>query len=232
MSIGKPLGVTYHWNAWDGDISPQTSNLNPTCEVRDDFIGVFDDYFQESMIDALVKYFDYASENKLTWTRSRFSVQDENIGLIAPEPNFFVNGDDVLLNKEWGASPIINQIQHNILPEYEKKFPSVSTIGRSQDVGLQINEIKLQRTKPGEGYHVLHCENGSRGVRDRFLAFMLYLNDVEEGGETEFPQQKCRFKPRKNRFLIWPAYFTHMHRGNFPISNDKYIATGWIEYGA
>ena len=61
--------------------------------------------------------------------------------------------------------------------------------------------------------------------------FMFYLNDVTEGGETEFLYQKCRFKPEKNTLLVWPSQFTHIHRGNPPLSNDKYIITGWIEYG-
>ena len=56
------------------------------------------------------------------------------------------------------------------------------------------------------------------------------MNDVEEGGELEFLHQNLRFKPRKGDFLIWPAHFTHMHRGNPPISNTKYIATGWYEW--
>jgi len=58
---------------------------------------------------------------------------------------------------------------------------------------------------------------------------MLYLNDNFEGGETEFIYQKDRIKPRKNRLLIWPAAYTHVHRGNPPINGDKYIITGWVE---
>jgi len=63
------------------------------------------------------------------------------------------------------------------------------------------------------------------------MAFMVYLNDIKEGGETEFLYQKCRFKPKRNTLLLWPSGFTHTHRGNPPISGDKYIITGWIEYG-
>jgi len=58
---------------------------------------------------------------------------------------------------------------------------------------------------------------------------MLYLNDDFEGGETEFIYQKDRIKPRKNRLVIWPATYTHVHRGNPPINGDKYIITGWVE---
>ena len=59
---------------------------------------------------------------------------------------------------------------------------------------------------------------------------MLYLNTVEEGGETEFLYQSVRFKPVKNTLLIWPAGYTHTHRGNPPLSNEKYIVTGWVEW--
>ena len=58
----------------------------------------------------------------------------------------------------------------------------------------------------------------------------MYLSDVEEGGELEFLYQNKRVKPKKGDFVVWPAYFTHMHRGNPPISDEKYIVTGWYQY--
>jgi len=58
----------------------------------------------------------------------------------------------------------------------------------------------------------------------------LYLNDVEEGGETEFLYVKRRVSAKKGRFVLWPAGFTHTHRGNPPLSGEKYIMTGWVEF--
>ena len=94
----------------------------------------------------------------------------------------------------------------------------------------RIFEGKVQKTTIGEGYHEFHCEVMGKGSRDRVLAWSLYLNDVEDGGETEFLYQSQRFKPKKGDFLVWPAGFTHTHRGNPPLSNDKYICTGWVEW--
>ncbi len=54
---------------------------------------------------------------------------------------------------------------------------------------------------------------------------MVYLNDVDSGGETEFLYQQLKIKPKRGRVVIWPGSFTHLHIGNHPMS-DKYIHTG------
>ena len=60
---------------------------------------------------------------------------------------------------------------------------------------------------------------------------MLYLNDIPEGeGETEFLWQGLRVQPKAGTMLIWPAFYTHTHRGNAVYSCSKYIATGWGLY--
>ena len=84
-----------------------------------------------------------------------------------------------------------------------------------------------QKTLQGQGYHVWHFENSSYQNSRRSVVWTVYLNDVEEGGETEFLYQSVRIKPKRGTVVIWPAHFTHIHRGNPPLSGDKYIATGW-----
>jgi len=59
---------------------------------------------------------------------------------------------------------------------------------------------------------------------------MIYLNDVMDGGHTEFPNQNKKFQPRIGDILIWPAYFTHSHRGITSLTQTKYIMTGWFTY--
>ena len=61
----------------------------------------------------------------------------------------------------------------------------------------------------------------------RMLVGMLYLNDVSKGGETEFYHQGVSIQPRQGTVVVWPAYFTHTHRGNPPVSNTKYIVNKW-----
>ena len=52
---------------------------------------------------------------------------------------------------------------------------------------------------------------------------MFYLNDVKEGGETEFYHQNLKVPPTQGSLVIFPAYFTHLHKGHIPITDDKYI---------
>lgn len=89
-------------------------------------------------------------------------------------------------------------------------------------------EVKLQRTPPKGGYHVWHCEQDCVAHASRILAWTIYLNDIPYNeGETEFLWQGVRVNPKAGRCAIWPAAFTHHHRGNPVYTHDKYIATGW-----
>ena len=117
-----------------------------------------------------------------------------------------------------------------LIEEYKKEYPFLNEISLWNIVSV----YKLQRYYPGEGYFVLHCENGGphpdKEMTKRMLAWMIYLNDVKDGGYTEFPTQNKKFQPRRGDVLIWPAYFTHPHRGITSKSQTKYIATGWFGF--
>jgi hypothetical protein len=89
-------------------------------------------------------------------------------------------------------------------------------------------QVKLQRTPPRGGYHIWHCEQDCVENGNRLLAWTIYLNDIPYNeGETEFLWQGVRVNPKAGRCVIWPAAFTHTHRGNPVYTCDKYIATGW-----
>lgn len=93
--------------------------------------------------------------------------------------------------------------------------------------------MKMQRTDPGGGYHLWHAEQGNGEYSHRVLVYMLYLNTLapEEAGETEFLYQQRRIQPVENTMVLWPATYTHAHRGNTVFGNtSKYIVTGWFYY--
>ena len=82
---------------------------------------------------------------------------------------------------------------------------------------------------PHQGYYKFHPDWGPQIglLSKRMLVGMAYLNDVHIGGETEFFHQKVSIQPTEGTVVVWPAYFTHLHKGHPPISNTKYILNKW-----
>lgn len=102
-----------------------------------------------------------------------------------------------------------------------------------KDGRIRGTMMKMQRTDPGGGYHLWHGEQGPGEHANRVLVYMLYLNTLEtnQAGETEFLYQQRRYSPVENTMVLWPAAFTHAHRGNTVFGDKaKYIVTGWFYY--
>jgi len=96
-----------------------------------------------------------------------------------------------------------------------------------------VTEVpNIQKYNPGQGFYVWHTErsNNTPPSSMRHLTYMTYLNDVEDGGGTEFYHQKIITKARKGLTLIWPVDWTFTHRGVVSQTQTKYIITGWYSY--
>ena len=89
---------------------------------------------------------------------------------------------------------------------------------------------KIQYYDKGWGFYKWHIENdGNPSVINRHLVFSTYLNDVEHGG-TEFLYQDCVTTAKKGSTIIFPAGWTHAHRGQISKNQEKYIITGWFNF--
>tara|TARA_B100000683_G_scaffold266710_1_gene299397 strand:+ start:889 stop:1470 length:582 start_codon:yes stop_codon:yes gene_type:complete len=93
-----------------------------------------------------------------------------------------------------------------------------------------IDEIKYQKFNP-PGHFDWHFEQGpAEHSKGRFLVWMIYLNTIKESGSTDFYYQQQSYQPQEGSLLMWPASFTHRHRGNPNLDTEKYIATGWFNF--
>ena len=88
--------------------------------------------------------------------------------------------------------------------------------------------FNIQHYPPKGGFPKWHNERSMHQTHQRALVFMTYLNDVTDGGGTDFKYQNLRFSAKKGTTLIWPTDFTHTHRGEISPTQEKYIATGWM----
>jgi len=86
---------------------------------------------------------------------------------------------------------------------------------------------QIQYYEKGKGYYSWHIDGGSIDASDRAFVYITYLNDIEDGG-TEFYFQNYITKAKKGNTVLFPAGYTHLHRGQISQTNEKYIITGWI----
>jgi hypothetical protein len=181
------------------------------------FIGIYENAFTLKECEDTIKLFENYHKTGYTYSRMNDFTSDTaaNIG-----PSIELDWDPGFINS------FHDRFYNYIYPIYNTRYITLQSLKKHRS-----KYIKIQKTCPTEGYHVWHCEHdGNLGFNDRILSWILYLNDVEEGGETEFLYQSLRFKPKAGTFILFPAHFTHTHRGNPPLSGVKYIATGWIEF--
>lgn len=189
-----------------------------------DFIGVFDDVVHPQFCKDVIDYFKYVEEATLTCDRQ--SV--EGVEKFMKEDSTYFMMDEMVKEYQLHNTNILRETNKAVvdcLNAYFRKYDALSA-----GVNYGIYSYRLQKTMPGQGYHIFHNERGNQENSHRFLSFLLFLNDVEEGGETEFLYYPRRVQPKAGRMLVFPADFTHTHRGNQPLSNDKYVIATWASY--
>ncbi len=191
-----------------------------------DFIAVYRDVYPEGYCQHLIKEFDRLVESGAGYNRQRgegapkHRKNDLQLGL-----NFGVQSA-ADFNGARAARMFFDGLQ-KCYDHYAEQFSVL------KDAKIYGTAMKMQRTDPGGGYHVWHAEQGNNENSARVLVYMLYLNTLkpEEAGETEFLYQQRRLQPIENTMVLWPAAFTHAHRGNTVFGErSKYIVTGWFYY--
>jgi hypothetical protein len=174
----------------------------------DNFVRIYDNVMSKDICDVYINLFQKAKEASMVQDAGLTDTERKDSSFLLCDVNLDANNDFNLMLNDY-----VNQYNNDfsILNQYKM----ISYLN------------KMQETEIGGGYHLWHNENNNVTSFSRILTWLFYFNDVEEGGETELLYQHMRVKPQAGRLVIFPAYFTHTHRGNPPISNTKYIATGW-----
>ena len=188
-----------------------------------DSIGMYQNVLPEGFCSHLIKQFDIFQEKGYCGTRKT----NENANRYHMDDTFLflnVNNHPESLERfeDEGTIDTINYGLQKCFDDYVNKFDIL------QSISLRSSVIKVQKTNPGQGYHVWHFEKDFMEPQ-RMLVWVIYLNDIDAAGETEFLYQKLRIPPKENTAVIWPATYTHVHRGNVVHGDtSKYIITGWF----
>ena len=188
------------------------------------FISIYDNALTSEECKSLIDYFESDDEY--------WSLKQDGMML----------GDNI--NKEWKDSQdrtmtmfldgyfqnnLVNEIIANSInthiENYKEENPEVNMLNS----WAIRNEYNLQKYEPCGGYHKLHCENYNTGdYHSNVLVWMYYLNTVKEGGGTYFSNYDLKINAVEGRLVLWPPYWTHMHKGVVSKTSHKYIATGWF----
>lgn len=184
------------------------------------YVRVYDDVFQPDFCESMIDRFESIDPSlspslrisEYVWGKEYRCFQEVN---IKQDPSFTDMIDPYYAR--------VNQIYaHYKQIVGNDFFPSEFTFEEARMKRYLNNDYEQF------GWHV---DVGDKQSSSRYLVMFTYLNDVEEGGETEFLSNgEFTIKPKSGRIVVFPPSFMFPHRGKKPISNNKYILSTYLHY--
>jgi hypothetical protein len=83
----------------------------------------------------------------------------------------------------------------------------------------------------GRQFYKPHVDTDYTGGHQRDFSAVLYLNTVEEGGDTVFNYFGAGVQPIEGRIVFFPANYVYLHEALPPVSNDKFAVVTWFRFG-
>tara|TARA_R100000005_G_C4951813_1_gene172006 strand:- start:254 stop:832 length:579 start_codon:yes stop_codon:yes gene_type:complete len=179
----------------------------------DDFIKIYDDAFSEEECEEIMFFIDKLDDCRQLGSSGIKKHLTDHKSFNASH-NFHTTAGSWLGEK---FLPKIAPCVNDYLETY-------SVFGEGK---FLLYDVKAKKIPVGGGFHNWHFENSRVPYCTRQFVVQLYLNDDFSAGETEFLYMNKRIEAKTGRVIIFPAGFTHVHRGNPPIGGTKYIASSW-----
>jgi hypothetical protein len=118
-----------------------------------------------------------------------------------------------------------------VLPLFERYSRDLQISPAQWPADLAFEELRIKRYQPGSGDQFPeHVDVGDHASARRFVAALVYLNDVEEGGETAFPGWGQTIQPQAGTAILFPPLWPWLHAGRPPISGSKWILSTYLHY--
>jgi prolyl 4-hydroxylase len=188
------------------------------------FVGDF--LIDHAVCDRLVEL-HRACDRKGLARRGRLGKGENTIVDPEKKDSFDVVVDTLppALADDYGLERYYAELQR-CLQQYLEQHPLLKQVG----IYRVTESPSIQHYRPDGGFKLPHFERSGYATTTRMLVWMTYLNDVADGGGTQFVYQNHTFEAKKGRTLIWPSDFTHTHVGVVSPTQHKYIITGWMNY--
>ena len=136
-----------------------------------------------------------------------------------------INPNDLKNDKYKCFNSYIDEL-YKCFIDYQLQWPFLKSVVKNVDIGT----FNVQKYSKGDHFSQIHTERSDLKSSNRLFAWMTYLDNVEDGGTTNFLHYSIKIKPEIGKTLIWPAEWTHAHSGEILNSGEKHIITGWMNF--
>ena len=194
--------------------------LSTVSNKSPNFIGSWN-IENDKLCNEIIKFFE---ENK--------SMQRIGITTTGYDPKLKQTTDMTILpsnlkNQKYSLFNSYFNLLKDCFLDYRNQYPFLNHKFFNR---THIGNFNVQKYNSGDHFSHLHSERVSLDSLHRLFAWMTYLNNVDDSGTTNFEYYDIKVKPEIGKTLIWPAEWTHAHRGSILKSGTKYIITGWIHF--
>jgi hypothetical protein len=196
------------------------SNSNDNKLSLINFIYENDTCLPDELCDSIIELFDYEDDK----------IPGSTYGGIQKKIKDTTDFNIPKKNIKWEKinSFLLKELHIN-LKLYHKKMKEDYKLENMLPENIFIENFMVQHYKKGIGKYIYHNDGATSYNlhKRRIVTYIFYLNDVDEGGETEFFRE-YRIVPKKGKIVLFPANWCYPHCGKTPLSSDKYIITGWV----
>lgn len=191
-SLGMELDPTYYPgdmnNMFDSILSRYGTKYNVSILSTEPWVVVFENFLNDKEIDALIK-------TQKKWERSTDTGLTNEFGETGRILSAGRTSSNSWCDKACESHPDVRKVL--------QKIEDVTHVKRKNYESFQVLRYDI-----GQHYNVHHDfghDDIGLACGPRILTFFLYLSDVDEGGETAFPELGIAVKPIKGRAVLWPS---------------------------
>ncbi|WP_421385456.1 2OG-Fe(II) oxygenase [Bacillus salacetis] len=186
-------------------IKTEDREINIIAKMEEPLIVVLGNVLSDEECDALIKL----SQDKMK--RSKIgNTRDEN-------------------DMRTSSSTFMEEGESEVVTRVEKRIAQIMNVPYEHGEGLQILNYKI-----GQEYKA-HFDFFKNAANPRINTMVMYLNDVELGGETYFPKLNFSVSPQKGMAVYFEYFYDNqdlndltLHGGAPVIIGDKWAATQWM----
>ena len=184
-------------------------------KLLSDYCVYVENYMSQNICDDLVDLFESVPN------KSRIETKDNR-----PRFTQFNFSSKSNLNEE--LHTIICRYLVKAVEHYRTKIKSFSEWAPEN---LYFENIRIKRyISEDKDEFDTHVDVGNSINEGRYLSFMWYLNDVNDGGATEFADLDFKVQPKKGDLLMFPPIWMFPHKGHLLNSGKKYLLSSYLHY--